>query len=177
MSMCFGLLGLLGLKEPWHQAVDAAFLVVVLLLALAGLYYLVTHYVRGYDWRVQGLPYETMACPVNAEGKRQKHYLVYVNKKELDKVKEMAGHQGKPCHGIDSYPKRTREGYEVETSSGIGRLSHGDYWTINEHGHKSGEILGIDSLGKLIVAGVGAGGRPGLMSPQAWWNENRRYLY
>ena len=129
MSMCFGLLGLLGLKEPWHQAVDAAVLVVVLLLALAGLYYLVTHYARGYDWRVQGLPYETMACPVNAEGKRQKHYLVYVNQEELDEVKKMARHQGKPCHCIDSYPKRKldemepKEGYDAALFSYEGRLN------------------------------------------------------
>ena len=67
---------------------------VVVLLALAGLYYL---YLRCCGYRC--LPPTTTDCPGG-----KPHHLVYVNDYELGELAKIAKHTGKPCHGIDSFP-------------------------------------------------------------------------
>ena len=73
-----------------------AFAVVLLLLAMAGIYYLYT-LCCGY----RCLPLETAAC----EG-GEPHFLVYVTGPEKAALAKIAKHKGPPplCHGIDSYP-------------------------------------------------------------------------
>ena len=71
-----------------------ALLAVLVLLAIAGLYYLYT-LCRGY----RCLPLTTTDCPGG-----KPHHLVYVDDKELGVLAKIAKHTGKPCHGIRSYP-------------------------------------------------------------------------
>lgn len=75
-----------------------AFVVVLLLLAMAGLYYVYT-LLCGY----RCLPLETTDCPGG-----KPHQLVYVNDVELGMLADHAEHAGKPCHGIRSFPPQTR---------------------------------------------------------------------
>ena len=74
-----------------------AFVVVLLLVAMAGIYYLYT-LCCGY----RCLPLETAAC----EG-GEPHFLVYVTGPEKAELAKMARHTGPPpsCHGIPSYPE------------------------------------------------------------------------
>ena len=83
--------------EVLHQW---ALLVVLVLFAIVGLYYLYT-LCRGY----RCLPLKTTDCPGN-----KPHHLVYVNDYELGVLAKIAKHTGKPCHGIRSFPVYTREG-------------------------------------------------------------------
>ena len=76
-----------------------ALLAVLLLLAMAGIYYAYL-LLRGY----RCLPLKTAACKGG-----KPHYLVYVTRPEMDALSVIAKHKGAPpplCHGIPSYPKR-----------------------------------------------------------------------
>lgn len=77
-----------------------AFVVILLLLALAGLYYLYT-LLCGY----RCLPLKTTDCPGGTP-----HHLVYVNDEELGALAKIAKHDGLPCHGIRSYPPDGSDG-------------------------------------------------------------------
>ena len=78
---------------PW-----GLLLAVLVLLAMAGIYYLYT-LCRGY----RCLPLTTTDCPGG-----EPHHLVYVDDKELGVLAKIAKHTGKPCHGIRSYPDETK---------------------------------------------------------------------
>ena len=89
-----------------------AFAVVLLLLAMAGIYYLYT-LCCGY----RCLPLETAAC----EG-GEPHFLVYVTGPEKAALAKIAKHKGPPplCHGIDSYPKEDVPGdVEVDHTKSV----------------------------------------------------------
>lgn len=70
-----------------------AFVAVLVLLAMAGLYYVYT-LLCGY----RCLPLETTDCPGG-----KPHHLVYVDDVELGMLADHAEHPGKPCHGIRSF--------------------------------------------------------------------------
>jgi len=86
---------------PDYSPLQWALLIVLLLLALLGLYY-VSLLVRGY----RCLPLSTTNC----EGGKP-HHLVYVTGPEKAALAKIAKHTGPPppCHGIDSYPQEKRK--------------------------------------------------------------------
>ena len=107
-TLCFNMAVDLSDLTPLQWAL----LVVLLLLAMAGIYYLYT-LCCGY----RCLPLETAAC----EG-GEPHFLVYVTGPEKAALAKIAKHTGPPplCHGIDSYPKRKRiDAYDDQTRRGL----------------------------------------------------------
>ena len=79
---------------PDLTPIQWAILVVLLLLAMAGMYYVYT-LLRGY----RSLPLKTTNCPGG-----EPHHLVYVDDYELGELAKIAKHNGKPCHGVRSFP-------------------------------------------------------------------------
>ena len=136
-----------------HQLIGAIVVIVVVLLALVGLYY---YLARSYAiW----LPYQTKDCPPDGTGKQRTHHLVYVNDVELGMLKDHAEHPGKPCHGIRSFPKAAKA-----------KKGHGGnpYWFKDEHGRKIRKGIPPPSMHP-------EGGETAV--PAVWGNEPRRRIF